>query len=110
MDPDNVNVTEGMSAPFLCAATGRPPPSITWYRDGTNDSLLAVNVSDPRVIVTATEMGERELISNLTINNVLPSDSNVYRCIAVNDIGNDMHNATLTVNGESVLYHTTSII
>ena len=102
MDPDNVDVTEGMSAPFLCAATGRPRPSITWYRDGTNDSLLAVNVSDPRVIVTETEMGERELISNLTINDVLPSDSNVYRCIAENDVDSDMRNATLTVNGESV--------
>ncbi len=107
---DDVDVTEGMSAPFLCAATGRPRPSITWYRDDANDSLLAVNVSDPRVIVTETEMGERQLISNLTINDVLPSDSNVYRCIAVNDIGNDMRNATLTVNGESVFYHITSII
>ncbi len=101
MDPDDVDVTEGMSAPFLCAATGRPRPSITWYKYGTNDSLLPVNVSDPRVIVTETEMGERELISNLTINDVLPSDSNVYRCIAENDVDSDMRNATLTVNGES---------
>ncbi len=101
MDPDDVDVTERMSAPFLCAATGWPRPSITWYKDGTNDSLLAVNVSDPRVIVTETEMGERELISNLTINDVLPSDSNVYRCIAENDVDSDMCNATLTVNGES---------
>ena len=61
-----------------------------------------MNVSDPRVIVTETEMGERELISNLTINDVLPSDSNVYRCIAENDVDSDMRNATLTVNGESV--------
>ena len=60
-----------------------------------------MNVSDPRVIVTETEMGERELISNLTINDVLPSDSNVYRCIAENDVDSDMRNATLTVNGES---------
>ena len=101
MDSDDIDVTEGMSAPFLCAATGRPRPSITWYKDGTNNSLLAVNVSDPRVIVTETEMGERELISNFTINDVLPSDSNVYRCIAENYVDSDMRNATLTVNGES---------
>ncbi len=104
IDPDDVVVTEGMSASFLCAAIGLPRPSITWYRDGTNDSLLAVNVSNPRVIVTETQIGERELISNLTINDVLPSDSDVYRCIAENDVNSDMNNnnATLTVNGESV--------
>ncbi len=109
MNPDDVVVTEGMSAPFLCAATGRPRPCITWYRDGTNDSFLAVNVSDPRVIVTETQMGERELISNFTINDVLPSDSNVYRCIAENDVNSDMSNTTLTVNGESVIYQHTKI-
>ncbi len=102
MDPHDVDVTEGMSASFLCTATGRPRPSITWYRDDTNDSLLAVNVSDPRVIVTETEMGERELVSNLTINDILPSDSDVYHCIAENDVNSDMSNTSLTVNGESV--------
>jgi len=46
------------------------------------------------------EIGDRERRSNLTIIGTQPSDAGDYRCEAVNELGIDMHQATLTVNGE----------
>ena len=103
LNADDVETVEGMSATFLCAATGRPRPTITWYRTvGDSDTQERVNVSDVRVIVTEEEMGDRELMSNLTLRSVLPSDAVDYFCYADNGVGDDVvrSNATLTVNGE----------
>ena len=104
--PDNVEIMEGMSATLLCAATGRPRPTITWYRTpGDSDTQERVNVSDNRAIVTENEIGDRELLSNLTVTNVLPSDTATYICIAENVVDIDKSNDTLTVNGTSVIYY-----
>ncbi len=100
-EPDDVETVEGMNVAFMCAASGRPRPNITWYRDAVNSSLLPVNLSNVRVTVNQTEEGERVLISELTLRSVLPSDSGVYTCIADNVVDStDVRNATLTVNGE----------
>ena len=100
LDPDYVEILEGMSVTFLCAATGRPRPTITWYRTiGDSDTLERVNVSSNRVTVTENENGERELMSNLTVTNVRPSDAATYTCIADNGVDIEMSNDTLTVNG-----------
>ena len=93
-----------MSATFLCTATGRPRPTITWYQTvGDSDTQKRVNVSDVRVTVTEEEMGDRELMSNLTLRSVLPSDAATYVCIAENIVDVEMSNDTLTVNGMFVM-------
>ena len=110
LDPDVVEILEGMSATFLCAATGRPRPTITWYRTiDDSDTQERVNVSDNRVTVTENEIGDRELMSNLTVINVLQSDTATYICFAENVVDIKMSNDTLTVNGTSVIYNEKSL-
>ena len=46
------------------------------------------------------EIGDRERKSNLTILGTQPSDTGGYACVAVNEAGNVMLQATLTVHGE----------
>ncbi len=101
-DRKDVETVEGMNVSFVCAASGRPRPNISWYRDSVNNSLLPVNLSSVRVTVSQTEEGERVLVGELTLRNVLPSDSGVYHCIAENIVDSDMRNATLAVNGEEL--------
>ena len=93
-----------MSATFLCAATGRPRPTITWYKTlDDSDTQERVNVSDVRVTVTENLIGDRGLMSNLSMTNVRPSDTATYICIAKNVVAIDKSNDTLTVNGKTVI-------
>ena len=100
LNPGNVETVEGMSVTFFCAATGRPRPTITWYRTiDDSDTQERVNVLDNRVTVIENENGDRELMSNLSVTNVLPLDTATYICFAENVVGFDKSNDTLTVNG-----------
>ena len=102
LDPDDVETVEGMSVTFLCTVTGRPHPTITWYTYDGNSTKEVVNASDARVILTEEEIGDREVISNLTLRSVLPSDAANYICHGDNGVGNGRvsSSATLTVNGK----------
>ena len=46
------------------------------------------------------EIGDRERRSMSTIIGTQPSDAGAYACVAVNEPGNAMQQATLTVHGE----------
>ena len=61
-------------------------------------------MSDVRVTVTEEEMGDREVMSNLTLRSVLPSDAADYTCHADNGVGNGRvrRNGSLIVNGMNV--------
>ena len=99
----NVEVTEQESVLFTCVATGRPRPRITWYTADDSGQLTAVDDTDPGITVSEVEDGEREIMSNLTLDGVLPSDSATYVCSAENEVavgGVVRENATLTVNGK----------
>ena len=102
LEPDDVKTVEGMSVTFLCAATGRPRPTITWYTYDGNSTKEVNSASDVRVTVTDEEMGDREGMSYLTLRSVLPSDAADYICHADNGVGNGRvsRSATLTVNGK----------
>ena len=102
----DVEVTEQESVLFICEATGRPRPRITWYTADESGQLTALDVTDPGITVSEVEDGEREIMSNLTFDNVLPSDSATYVCSAENEVavgGVVRENATLTVNGKHAL-------
>ena len=100
MGPEDVDILEGASAEFVCVATGRPRPTITWYQTVDDSNMrVCVNLSNVRVTVSEVEMGERGSISTLTLSNTLPSNAATYVCVAENVVTTDEDNATLTVNG-----------
>ena len=78
-----VNVTDPVT--FECIATGIPPPTIQWFRDGV---LLSsgVTLSEPSQTMVSAPMGtgmiyqvERTLTFNTTA-----SDTDTYTCEASN--------------------------
>ena len=100
--PMKDEVNEQESVLFTCEATGRPRPRITWYKADGSGLLTVVDVNDSRITVSEMEDGERDIVSNLTLDSVLPSDSVTYVCSAENEVaivGVARENATLTVNG-----------
>ena len=89
-DLTQLNYTVNMGDPvtFQCVATGIPPPSITWFRNGTelsnivNSRLAFNNPSDP--ILLADTM-VYEVTRTLTLNMSEDGDSGGYECRASND-------------------------
>ena len=76
-----INVT------FICVATGVPPPSITWFRNGTELN----STTDPRVILGqhSNPVSDEEMVytvnRSLTLGISEDGDSGSYECLASND-------------------------
>ena len=68
--PRDAEVLVGSIATFMCEASGNPPVSISWSRDG-------VAVADGFVSDNGTV---------LTVSNAQPRDSITYTCIATNTV------------------------
>ena len=87
----NYTVNEADTVTFECSATGIPPPTITWLRNGmelndTTDSR--VTVGDPMEIdFTRDNDGETVsmVIRTLNLVNTTDGDSEIYTCMATND-------------------------
>ena len=83
------------SATFLCNATAHPSPLITWWRMG-NQLVEQAGVIE----ISNITFGEDEVVSNLTIIMVDPSDAGMYVCMATNVAGQDTTAVELTVHGK----------
>ena len=94
--PDNLTVVEAQGASFSCLATGRPRPEVVWIR------LLDMThlQTQSGLTIEEQESGNRKRRSDLTIMGVQPSDAGVYVCVAMNELGSIMGQATLTIHGE----------
>ena len=97
--PNNHTVVEPQDTTFSCLATGRPRPVILWVRHSDITQLLPPSVD---FSIDEEEIGDRERRSNLTIIGTQPSDSGAYRCVAVNEPGINVEQATLTVHGKRI--------
>ena len=97
--PENLTVVQPQSATFLCNATARPRPQITWWRMGSQ--LMAQTNT---IEISSDNFGEREMVSNLTIVMADPSDTGEYVCQATNAAGQDTATAELTVHGKSQIF------
>ena len=95
--PNDLTVVEPQDATFSCLATGRPRPDIVWTR--LSDVVQLQNQSVD-VMIEEQEIGDRERRSMLTILGTQPSDAGGYACVAMNEPGSVMLQATLTVHGE----------
>ncbi|XP_072197930.1 uncharacterized protein [Excalfactoria chinensis] len=76
----------GASACFQCLVTGSPQPSVQWYKDG---KLL----EGDRYYMREEDGGSH----SLTIDNLIQSDSGLYKCIAINKAGASETCALLTL-------------
>ncbi|CAK1552140.1 unnamed protein product [Leptosia nina] len=85
--PTNVTVRTGETVTLNCAATGDPPPEISWKKDGGNDFPAA---RERRMNVMPTD-------HLFFIVNAKPTDMGVYSCAAKNPAGTIIANATLSV-------------
>ena len=96
LSPLEQNITSPNAAMFTCIAAGRPRPSISWYRVEINDSrtLLPDDQSDEIML------GEREIMSTLTVEPTSAADAADYVCVASNVVDYDEMIANLTVYGK----------
>ncbi|XP_045518715.1 leucine-rich repeats and immunoglobulin-like domains protein 3 [Pieris brassicae] len=85
--PTNVTVRTGETVTLNCAATGDPPPEISWKKDGGNDFPAA---RERRMNVMPTD-------HLFFIVNAKPADMGIYSCAAKNPAGTIIANATLSV-------------
>ena len=90
-------MVQPQSVTFLCNATARPRPEITWWRMGSQ----LTEQTNGTEISTSTS-GEREIVSNLTIIMADSSDAGGYICMATNVAGQDTAAAELTVHGKEL--------
>ena len=88
----NYTVNETDTVTFECSATGIPPPTITWLRNGRelNDMTdFHVSVSIPiEIDFRRDNDGETVVLvtRSLDFTNVADSDSGTYICMATNDV------------------------
>ena len=78
--PKSVTVEEGLPMTLFCNATGNPPPTLSWTKDGS-----PIN-NNQGIIFT----GDNETLSIANINR---SESGNYRCVTRNSLGDDTSNA-----------------
>ena len=62
--------------------------------------MIQLQPQPAEFIIEEQEIGDRERRSNLTIVGTQPSDAGVYACVAMNELGSTMQQASLTVHGK----------
>ncbi|KAK6753136.1 hypothetical protein RB195_012624 [Necator americanus] len=89
----NRSVFENEEIVLECSVTGKPTPTITWYKDGLK--LMFEN----RML----HYTDRKGITRLNIMKATPRDSGEYTCEAANPLGKDFTHSHVHVNGPSVI-------
>lgn len=85
--PEDLQVKTGSIARLPCAAEGLPEPKMSWQKDGGNDFPAA---RERRMHVMPDD-------DVFFIVNVKPFDMGVYSCMAHNEAGVNVTNASLTI-------------
>ena len=89
--PKDVTKKAGLKIELECAATGEPPPEISWQKDGGDDFPAA---RERRMHVQPDQ-------DVFFISSVKIEDMGVYSCTASNAAGTVVTNATVTVLGKA---------
>ena len=87
-DDVSLEIDEGKMVTFSCTARGVPQPSYTWFPLNIGITESTHTDSDGFYLVT----------SNLTIVNVMRTNTGIYTCIANNTGSTQSRKFTLTVN------------
>uniref|UniRef100_A0A4W3IS77 non-specific serine/threonine protein kinase n=1 Tax=Callorhinchus milii TaxID=7868 RepID=A0A4W3IS77_CALMI len=80
----------GETVILRCKVCGRPKPTISWK--GPDQNVL---INDSRYSISFSDSGE----IMLKICNIMPQDSGIYSCLAVNETGSASSSATIKVQG-----------
>ena len=102
-----VNETE--VAIFECTATGIPPPTISWYRNGTelredlDPRITLSNHSEPLFVSRDGEV-IYSISRSLMLANTRDDDSAIYTCLASNTVDGSYQQFELIVQGWHLLY------
>ena len=76
LSPWEQTVSQSTEAMFTCSATGRPRPTIQWYREISGSRTLLPDGQSNEIM-----SGTREISSTLTIDPTSPSDVAEYVCM-----------------------------
>ena len=82
VSPGSIIVTAPNYATLQCSASGLPRPSITWF----NPNSTSLKSSMDGVTIVNMNVGDRGIVSALTISETVPSDSGNYTCTADNEV------------------------
>ncbi|RLW00978.1 hypothetical protein DV515_00008306 [Chloebia gouldiae] len=83
----DIKVTEGSDAVFECVVTGTPVPVVQWFRGD-----MCVTPGTGKYVVS-----QKEGLHSLKVKTVGPSDSGLYRCQAINRLGDATCKGSLVV-------------
>ena len=100
---DQFEINNGSSAVFQCEASAVPDPDVFWTFTNSNGSTKAVistteNDTDKYQVKRVRGIGAG--FGELTVLDVQYEDRGRYTCTAMNSVGTDVSNASLTVHGE----------
>lgn len=90
---DNVTVNEGETAKFTVKATGKPKPSVKWFKDE-----IEIQIDETIEIIETVEEEVTFVIKACNSQ----TNSGIYYAKVINEFGEIMTNkATLTINSEN---------
>ena len=107
----NYTLNERDTVTFECSATGIPPPTITWLRNGMelNDTTNSRVTVDNSTEMDFTRDNDGETVSKVTrtlnLVNTTDGDSGMYTCMATNDAdpGDNMMDFELIIQSKLIL-------
>ena len=89
-----------MYTTFTCVAEGLPRPTISWFITVPNGTQVELPRNDSELglsIENTNGPGDREVMSVITITNILPFFSTTYTCVVSNEVNTQVAAANLTV-------------
>ena len=92
MDNFILTVNETEVALFECTATGIPPPTISWYRNGmelSGDSHITLSNHTTPTLVQGDGGMVYSVSRTLMLADTVDGDSDTYTCRATNMVGSD---------------------
>ena len=99
-------INNGSSAVFQCEASAVPKHDVFWTftnSDGSTLSIISTTESDTNKYQVNRMRRIGAGFGELTVLDVQYGDRGRYTCTAMNSVGSDMSNASLTVHGELFL-------
>ena len=103
---DQFEINNGSSAVFQCEASAVPNHTVFWNFTNLDGSTLSI-ISTTGVNTDKYQIKRERRIGagfgELTILDVQYEDRGRYTCTAMNSLGSDVSDASLTVHGESHL-------